>query len=152
MSDVFNPEAFMNTEVDSENSTRMLPTPEGDYLAAVEEVKADTVGNDSKPVLRVKWGLQDNDGSIEAATGRKNVAIEQLIFLDLTGSGGLDMGEGKNVQLGRIRKALGQNKAGQPWAPSMMNGQVATVTVGHRADKNDPEVVYDSIKRVTEAQ
>lgn len=151
MTDVFDPENFLNTQIDGENSTRQVPTPEGEYFAVCEEVKADTIGQNDYPVLKLRWKIEDMDGSVKAATGRDENRVEQLIFLDLNNSGGLDMGEGKNVQLGRVRKALAQNKAGQPWAPSMMQGQVAKITVGHRADKNDPEVKFDTVKRVDEA-
>lgn len=145
---VFNPDTFMSTETTDANATRMVPVPEGEYTAVVNDVKADTIGQDSRPVLKIQWEIQDDDGSVKAATGMETNRVEQLIFLDLTAQGGLDAGEGKNVQLGRLRKAVGQNQPGQPWAPSYLNGQVARIQVGHRVDKNDPEIKYAGVKRV----
>lgn len=148
---VFDPDTFLNTETTDANATQTVPIPEGDYSAVIEEVKPDTIGQDDKPVLRVKWLINDEDGSVQAATGRETSRVEQLLFLDLTESGGLDMGEGRNVQLGRLRKALGQNKAGQPWAPGYMVGQVARISVGHQPDRENPEVKYERVKRVDAA-
>jgi len=145
---MFNPENFVNQETDSELSTRMEPIPEGEYNSYIESVEAATVGQDEYPVLRIRHRIDDMDGSIEAATGRQNPSIEQMIFLDLTEQGGLDNSKGKNVQLGRLRDALGQNKAGQPWSPKMMEGQPLVIRVGHQPDKNDPETIRERVQRV----
>lgn len=145
----FNPDAFMNTEIEGELSTRRIPVPEGEFPAVVEDVKAGTVGRDEpKPVLRVVWKIDDMDGYVQGVTGREDNKLEQLIFLDLTEQGGLDMRDGQNIGLGRLRKALGQNQPGQPWAPTYLIGQSAKIVCKHRADKNDPEVKYDGVATV----
>jgi hypothetical protein len=43
------------------------------------------------------------------------------VWLDVDDNGNLDTSEGRNVGLGRLRKALGQNEGA--WNPPMMKGK-----------------------------
>lgn len=74
--------------------------------------------------------------------------VYQTIWLDISGSGGLDTSKGKNVGLGKLRDALGQNREGQPWSPGMLVGQVALIRVGHSIDKRDNVTVQAEVKAV----
>ena len=145
----FNPENFINTETTESNSTRVIPVPEGDHRAFIDKVDAKTLGQNQSPALSILWKIDDMDGSVQEATGREENRVEQLIWLDINDSGGLDHSDGKNVQLGRLRKALGQNQPGQAWAPSMLVGGMAMIHVSHDPDKNDPDVVYARVRRVS---
>ena len=55
----------------------------------------------------------------------------QTIWLDVNEQGGLVFGKNKNVSLGKLRDALGQN-TGAPWSPTHLIGQPATVLIKHR--------------------
>ena len=59
------------------------------------------------------------------------------------------MGKGKNVALGRLREALGQNTPGKPWSFGMLVGQVAKVAVKHRI--TDAGDTFAEVKRVLPA-
>lgn len=137
----FNTDAFLNTQVEGETSTEYTPIPEGEYNAVIEKVDARTVGQNSSPVLDVVWRL---DAPNEEDAHEKSV--RQTVWLDITSQGALDMGKGRNVQLGRLRDALGQNVAGQPWMPSMLLGNVATINVKHRM--GDEGQIYSDVKGV----
>ena len=64
------------------------------------------------------------------ALDRERVTVTQSVLLDLTDDGtGLDMGKGKNITLGQIRTALGQNVAGADWSPAMIEGQPAVLKI-----------------------
>lgn len=146
MSSTFDPDMFMNQQTADANDTQFVPVPEDDYPAVIKEIKAGTAGD--KPVLNITWAI-DSEAAREA-TGLESPTVRQTIWLDLTDQGGLDMGKGKNVGLGKLREALGQNTPGQPWSPGMLSGQVAIIKVEHRAGKS-PGEVYAGVKAVTAA-
>lgn len=125
----FNPDTFLNTEVTEANSTTYIPIPEGEYPALVKTIKPRSTTS-GKSILDVLWGI--DDAEVVRITGNDKPVSRQSIFLDLTDSGGLDFGKGKNVALGKLREAVGQNQSGKPWAPGMLLGQVARVKIVHR--------------------
>lgn len=145
MSSVFDPDMFMNQQTDDASSTTYVPVPEGEYQALLKEVKAAVVG-DSKPVLNVTWAIDDQ--AVRDETGLPEPTVRQTIWLDLTPQGGLDMGKGKNVSLGKLREALGQNEPGRPWSPGMLCGQVAIVKIGHRTGR-EPGEIFADVKAVS---
>jgi len=149
---------FLGTQVDGASSTRLLLLNEGDYVAQIAAdgidlkdfkfKKGDREGQTGYR-MTVKWEVQDPDGSIEKTLGRKPTIV-QSIMLDLTESGGLDMGKGKNVALGRLREAVGQNTDGRPWQPAMLIGQMARIQVKHRMD--DKNELQHDVNAVTKIQ
>lgn len=141
----FNPDAFLNTTVSDANSTTFAPVPEGEYVASVKEIKPRATDS-GKAILDVTWSI--DDPAVEAATGMKSATVRQSIFLDVNEQGTLEVGKGKNVSLGRVREALGQNTPGKPWQPGMLIGGVARVTVKHRMVEDQ---VYADIKGVAKA-
>jgi len=137
----FDPDLFLSAQTTSALDTQSIPVPEGEYNAVIKDVVI-RQAKDSV-ILDVKWAI--DDASVAAATGIKEPTVRQSVFLDMTASGGLDDSRGKNVQLGRLREAVKQNIAGQPWAPAMLAGNVARVTVKHRIVG---EAIYTDIKGV----
>lgn len=144
-----NAEEFLNMSIEGASSTEMpLPEP-GEYRALVTEVsartftfkKGDRAGSEGMS-LDVTW--QIDDPAVKEALGYQP-KVRQSVLLDLTPSGGLDMGKGKNVSLGRLREAIGQNQDGRPWSPAMLNGQVAVINFQHRIDGDK---VYGDVKGV----
>lgn len=129
----FDPDTFLNSETTDSNDTQYYPAPAKEYpMASIDAIKPRTAGD--KPVLDVMWLL--NDDEAKEVTGMDSPKVKQTIWLDLTPSGGLDFGKGKNVQLGKLREAVGQNSPGQRWAPGMLLGQVACIKVEHKAGQN----------------
>lgn len=141
----FNPDTFLNTETDSASSTTYIPVPEGEFNASIKAIKP-RVLTDGRAVLDVTWAVDDETARQE--TGMAELIVRQTIWLDTTESGGLDFGKGKNVGLGRLREAVGQNQAGKPWAPGMLLGQVAKVKVSHSIDKRDGVTINADVKAV----
>ena len=141
----FNPDSFLNTSVSEPSSTTFTPVPEGDYTASVKEIKPRSTDS-GKAILDVTWAI--DDAAVADITGMKNPSVRQSIFLDITDAGGLDMGKGKNISLGRLRDALGQNTPGQSWQPGMLVGGVAKVTVKHRMYEDQ---IFTDVKGVVKA-
>ena len=128
---MFDEDAFMSSTSEGEMSTEFTPVPVGEYQAIVKKVGTRS-GEGEKgawAMLDVTWAI--DDAGVTEETGMDNPSVRQSIFLDITESGGLDMGKGKNIGLGRLREALGQN-TGAAWSPTMLEGNVATVSVDHR--------------------
>lgn len=145
---MFDPDAFMNTQFTEASETKFITVPEGDYSAVVDKVEANTWqsrdGSKSGLRLDVTWKIDDKAAA--EATGIENPTVRQGIMLDMTEAGGLATGPGKNINLGRLREAVNQNKSGQPWSPTMLLGMPARIAVKHRMHE---ENIYAEVKGVT---
>ena len=142
----FNPDVFLNTEIAESNATAYTPVPEGEFQASIKSIKP-RVLTDGRAVLDVTWIVDDEVARQE--TGMAEPSVRQTLWLDITESGGLDFGKGKNVGLGRLRDAIGQNQSGKPWAPGMLVGQVARIKVTHSIVKRDGETIQAGVSAVT---
>ena len=137
----FDADAFMSTTVDGPMATAPLNCDEGEYKAFVDDGEKAIVfkefeGRDGKPnshQMVVMFNILDD--AQKARMNRDKVLVPMTCWLDLTSDGkSLDQADGKNVALGRLRKALGQND-GQ-WSPAMLKGKgPLMVKVTHRANK-----------------
>lgn len=144
----FNPEQFLDMQVTDANSTKLTPVPEGEYLAVIDSVKARPWQKKDDPsvagmALDIVWSI--DDATLKATLDRETIKVKQGVMLDLAASGGLDMGKGKNVTLGRLREAVDLNAPGQPFSFNMLPGRAAKVSVKHRIDG---ENIYDEVKAV----
>lgn len=144
----FDADQFLNAAVEGSNSTKIQPCPIGEYPGLCEKVEArqwqSKDGTKTGVALDVFWSVQDPN--VQQALGRESVTVKQGIMLDLTSSGGLDMSEGRNVGLGRLRAAVDLNE-GQ-FAFNMLPGRMAKLKVSHRQDQKDPEIVYAQVDAV----
>ena len=147
----FDPNTFLEMTTQESNSTVQTPVPVGEYVAFVEKVEARQWTKKDDPsvagmAIDITWNI--DDANVKALLERDKVTVKQGIMLDMTESGGLDMGKGKNVQLGRLREALGLNQPGQPFGFRMMEGRPARIAVGHRPDPKNAEMIYAEVKAV----
>lgn len=145
---MFNPEQFLDMQVTESNDTKAIPVPVGEYTAVIGEVKCRQWQSKKDPsqsglTLNITWDVDDQ--AVKELLGRDKVTVRQGIMLDLTDSGGLDMGKGRNIGLGRLREATNLNTPGQPFAFSMLSGRVAKVNVSHRIDGDN---IYAEVKGV----
>jgi len=145
---MFNPEQFLDMQVTESNDTKTIPVPVGEYTAVAEEVKCRQWQSKKDPsmsglALDIKWSI--DDAAVKELLGRDKVTVNQGIMLDLTDSGGLDMGKGRNIGLGRLREALSLNAPGQPFSFMMVSGRVAKISVSHRIDG---ENIFAEVKGV----
>ena len=97
-------------------------------------------------ILDVTYAIDDQ--GVREETGLPEPTIRQSIFLELGADGKLDSGKGKNVNLGRLREAVGLNQPGQAFSFASLIGQACIIAVKHTPDKNDPEIIYANVKKV----
>lgn len=157
----FDADAFMNATTTEQGSTYVPPFPEGDYVATIEEVKVssgvmtkgDRIGEPWVSAF-VTFKLQQLPGkdldAIAEQLGRPNKQVSQSYFLDVSPNGGLDMSEGRNTRLNRLREAVGQNVSGQPWSIGMLKGAgPLIVRLTQDPSKDDPKEVYNRVSRTS---
>jgi len=149
---MFDPDSFLNNSAEGEMQTQYEPIPEDDYMAVIEAVKPKQVETKDGPriVMDVTWAIDNPE--LAENLGRKNLTVRQSIWLDTTETGTLDAGPNKNVQLGRLREAVGQNGKGK-WKPADLIGAgPCLIRVVNNPDKNDPSRIYENVTRVTQPE
>jgi hypothetical protein len=159
---LFNPDIFLETEVQGQMDDKVVPFPLGRYKFQIDEVKlvrGDRDAKDLKPGDEPYWyslellckadGNQPARGeggkTIGQITGRDSLIARYKAFADLK-NGAWELGPGKNVGLGAIRTAVGLNDPSQPFKLGMLKGQVFSGEIVHKKDKNDPEKFYPEIR------
>ena len=150
----FDPASLLETTVEAANDTKILPIPEGEYLAVIDSTKINPwqSKDGASSGLRLDVEYLIDDAAAKEATGREKLTVRQGIMLDLTEDGqSLDMGKGKNVGLGRLREATGLNAPGQPFAMQMLPGRLVKIKVTQRPSDKDPETIYNDVRGVTKA-
>lgn len=145
---MFDPNSFLDMQVTETNDTKVTPVPVGEFVAVADKVEVKSWQKKDDPSvgglkLLVQWAI--DDPSVKELLGRDKVTVKQDIMLDITESGGLDMGKGRNVGLGRLREAVDLNKPGQPFSFNMITGRLAKAKVSHRIDGED---IYAEVKAV----
>lgn len=150
---MLNPEEFLNATTTEALDTHLDPCPAGEYIGVIDDVQVhkfvyksgENEGKDGYR-LALRWEIQDD--AVKQALSRDKVSVMQSLLLDLTATGdGLDMGRGKNVRLGQIRDAVGQNVAGQPWNPKMLEGGVAKVKVKNGVYNDLPNAEIEAVRK-----
>ena len=141
----FDPNSFLNTEVTESNATVYTPIPEGEFPAVIKKINP-RVLTDGRAVLDVTWTVKDD--AVSEEVGMAEPMARQTLWLDLTESGMLDFGKGKNVQLGRLRDALGQNVSGKPWQPGMLVGGAGKIKIKHSIDRRDGVTIQADVAAV----
>jgi hypothetical protein len=153
----FDAEKFLNQTIEEPMSTVVIPCPEGEFKAFVDdgdkavtfrEGGTDRNGERLSPQCVVLFAIM-GDQLPNQILKRDKVLVPMNCWLDLTADGSsLDLNEGKNVSLGRLRKALDQNEG--KWNPMMMKGKgPVMVKVSQRSDKQDPTIKYAEVNRVS---
>lgn len=157
---MFDPATFLNQSVAGPMSTSVPQCPEGEFRMVIasdddiskwfREVKFNdkqTGAERSVPVARIPFLVQDDN--VKKQLAREKVIVPMDIWLDVTSDGKLDTSEGKNVKLGALREALGQNTDAD-WNFAKLRGAGPVLgRVGQRADKNNPETKYSEVTKVT---
>jgi len=151
----FDADKFLNQTINDSMSTITIPCPEGEYKAFVDDGEKaitfregglDRNGNELSPQCVVLFAIM-GDQLPNQVLKRDKVMVPMSIWLDVKNDA-LDLTEGKNVGLGRLRKALDQNDGA--WSPMMMKGRgPVMVKVTQRSDKNEPTQKYAEVSRVS---
>lgn len=146
---VFDPNHFLQQGIEGGNfETRMTPIDEAEYPAVIEAVDIKTLTKSGiRYVAEIRWNIMDEN--IKAKLGLPKVTVRQSVFLDIDEAGRFEKGPNKNIQLGRVREAVGQADR-NPWALAMLIGAgPAKVKVSKRPDDKDPTIVYNDVAAVT---
>lgn len=144
----FDPTSFLSASVTGANDTKVLPVPIGEYFGIIEKIDArawqSKDGTKSGISLEVFWLVED--ANVKAYLGRDTVTCRQGVMLDFTADGALDMSPGKNVNLGRLREAVGKNDPSEAFSFDMLPGLTAKIEVAHRVNGDD---TYAEVKRAS---
>lgn len=147
----FDPVAFLDAQVNEVNEKRPpCPTENPDaedglYTAVIGEITtgAGTIGKGDRagqPWVSMIIPLRLQIPAVLQATGLpKELTITDRAFLDLTPTGSIDMGKGKNRAQRAYRDATGTNNPGDVFAWRMLQGRVVKVKLAH-------ELYNDSIQ------
>jgi len=148
---MLDPDQLLSGAVTGANSTTLTPVPEGEFHAVITEValrdfqyKKGANSGMTGYALDITWEI--NDSQLKEQL-KRSPTVRQSMILDLNGDS-LDMGEGRNVALGRLRAAVKQNEAGRPWSPVQLKGAVAVIQTKQRMDG---DTVYTDVARVAAA-
>jgi hypothetical protein len=154
----FDADAFMNDTVDAPMATTMSSVPDGEYQAVIGDFTSEALKtiefNDkknpgqktSRQVLEVPYIIQD--AALAAKMEREQVVHRETYWLDFDANGKLATGPDKNVRLGQLRAALGQNSAG--WSPSHLRNMgplLIAIKSKSANDPTDPEKKYTNITK-----
>jgi hypothetical protein len=153
----FDADAFMNATVDDPMATSLAGVPEGEYTAMVGDFDStafktvtttnrQTGAQIDRAVLEVPFLIMDE--ALKQKLGRETITHRETYWLDMNDQGRLDTGMDKNVRLGQLRQAIGQNNPNTPWSPGMLkNMGPLKIVIKTTSDKRDPERKYTNITR-----
>lgn len=145
MTSTFDPNVFLSQEIKGSNEVKYTPVPKGEYKAFIDDLNMDEY--DEKPILVVTYALMDEE--LKTTLGLEKPTVQDRIFLDME-NGQLAFGANKNVRLGRLREAVGQNN-GKSWQFNQLRGAgPVKLLIDHRPGKNDGEV-FANVTRVAKA-
>jgi hypothetical protein len=149
---IFNPDQFLAASVTTAHDTKIARVPDGIYDGQVKKLEFRTLeasaDNPERTIMEVIWSVLDP--KVKEITGIEEPTVRQSIWLDLGPTGALLTDKGKNVGLGKLREALGQNKQGKAWAPSHLVGGRAKISVKGVTNKKDGEI-YAQVEKVAHA-
>lgn len=128
-------------------ATRREPIPDGEYRSIIKSI--DGAQSEKGTRLIVTHSIQDRPDLV-TSLGLQEILVNQTVFLDSDGHGGLSLDSNKNIGLGQLREALGQNDPSQAWGMRMLVGAgPLLIKVSTRPDVDDPRQIYNDVKRVT---
>lgn len=161
MANTFDPDAFMQTHVDAPMADTYVLCPEGDHKAMIDdfdsgafeqidfEYKRGERKGEPGSMTKFTCPFVIQDPAVAQKMGVEKVVVRKQLIIDLDENGGLATGVNKNVGLGEIRAAVGQNNAG--WSfPNLRGAGPVIVRVKHRAfNKDEPDRKVAEVVRVS---
>lgn len=159
---MFDVNQFLSGSTDAPMATRPEKPKEGTYLARVSQVEnPDEVGTKwiqppegNRTWIKLSIPFDVYDPTLLESMGRKQpIKVWSDWRLDIDeNSGGAATGAGKNIDLGRLRAALGQNSPGVPWTFNQLFGAgPVKVKIVHQTNKQNPDDPFVKIVRVEPA-
>ena len=133
MNSVFDADSFLQQTVDEPFTTEFVMVPPGEYLAAIDDFDRDALQQvdfeykkgpkAGQPGTMTKLTIPFiiNDDKVKQELERDKVVVSKQVILDLDDNGQLASGKNKNIELGRLRDALGQNDD-DTWSIAKLRG------------------------------
>ena len=136
----FDADAFLQQTTSEAMAEERVPVPEGDHDTQIMELTfRDGRTQENKPWVQMTVKAKVLDPNIAEEMGLDDAFLYKRMFLDLTEDGALAFGTNKNVELGQLRAACGQNVEGEEWNLGMLQGASVGMVCGHRMnDKQEP--------------
>ena len=153
----FDVNAFMNETVDAVLDTTIVPVPDGDHMGQIGTGEKDVdishgvSPKNNKPWMRLDLMVELVDPNLKAQMKREKVTVRHGIMLDLNEQGKLDMRPQRNVNLGKLREAVNQNRPGA-WSFAMLKGQPIKVRTKQRNAEDGSGNIYTDVVAVAKAQ
>lgn len=146
----FNPEDFMTQTVDQPLDAERTLVPEGEYKMYIGDFDSNAFETFNFTYKRGPMAGQEgamhkftaplviDDDKVKQALGTEQPRIFHQCTLDVDDQGQLQWGPNRNIALGQLRQAAGQNVAGQPWSINMLRGAGPFMgKVQHRTGKRN---------------
>jgi len=144
----FDPNVFLSQEIKGANETKYTPIPKGEFKAYVDDLGMDEYNG--QPILIVTWAIMSDE--LKKTLGLEKPTIQDRLFLDYE-NGALSFGPNKNVKLGRIREAVGQNDPKAKWTFNSLRGAgPVAIMVDHKPNKDNPEEIFPRITRYAKSK
>jgi hypothetical protein len=143
----FNPDDFMSQTVDQPLDIERTMVPEGEYKARIDDFTSDAfetfkfeykrgpnAGQEGQ-MHKFNCPLVIDDAALQAKMQMDKIRVYHTCTLDFDDQGQLMFGPNRNIDLGKLRNAVGQNNPG-PWSIGMLRGAGPfMVKVQHRRGK-----------------
>lgn len=143
----FDFDVFFGQEITGAHETKFTPVPEGEYTGFIDEIAGAEFG-DSK-VLQVTYMLTDE--RLKEELKMDKVTVRDTVFLEFESDGRLAFGKNKNIKLGKLREAAGQNTPGA-WNFRMLTGAGPfKLKISHRFDKKTGDGPFANVDRIVRA-
>lgn len=145
----FDANSFLDTQISSPTSTERILIEPGLYEAFVVDLKSATGFSEKNNAqwarLDVVFELQDEHQ--RERTGRARLLLTYGIMLELDPeTDDLAVGRGKNVKLGKFRKAMGKNDGA--FSPRELMGLFGKVEVKHEIYLNEPQEKISAVSAI----
>lgn len=153
----FNVAEFMNENIDAQFDTAIIPIPEGEHIGQIGtdekavEISYGISQKNNKPWMRADIRVHLTDPNLAIQLQRQEgqeIVARYGLMIDLDEQGKLDTRPQRNVNLGKLRDAVGQNQAG-PWNFSQLKGRPIKVKIKHKL--SDDGNTYSNVTSVTKA-
>ena len=149
--DLFDVSELSEAVVTAANSTNIIPCPEGEFPAIIKKFDIRAWSKEDRSGVMLDVHLDIDDANAREVTQRDEVIVRHSCSLDVikgpNGKPMIDERPGTNIDLGRLRTAVGMNIQGQDFNLNMLIGQPVKVLVTHRQNPDNPEEVYAEVKR-----
>ena len=149
----FDKDVLLNAAVQGENDTKYPRVGVGEYMALIEDIDyrcMEGKGKDGADLhfldLTYDLSLDEAKKPADWPDGLK-FQIKDSIFLDITPDGKISTAPGTNINLGRIREAVGQNR-GSDWSAAELRGAgPLIIRVEEEPNEKDISDPYKKVKR-----